>query len=73
MKGQKSVGKQVGGDHYSKYNIQVVDIIDDHNLDFYEGNILKYLLRYKDKNGVQDLYKLEHYLQMIIKKFESDE
>jgi len=67
------VGKQVGGDHYSKYNIQVVDIIDDHNLDFYEGNILKYLLRYKDKNGVQDLYKLEHYLQMIIKKFESDE
>jgi hypothetical protein len=67
------VGSQVGGDHYSKYKIQVVDIVDDHNLDFYEGNILKYLLRYKDKNGVQDLYKLEHYLQMIIKKFESDE
>ena len=64
---------QVGGDHYSKYKIQVVDIIDDHKLDFYEGNILKYLLRYKDKNGVQDLYKLEHYLQMIIKKFESNE
>lgn len=63
---------QVGGDHYSKYKIQVVDIIDDHNLDFYEGNILKYLLRYKDKNGVQDLYKLEHYLQMIIKKTEAN-
>ncbi len=63
---------QVGGNHYSKYKIQVVDIIDDHNLDFYEGNILKYLLRYKDKNGVQDLYKLEHYLQMIIKKTETN-
>ncbi len=63
---------QVGGNHYSKYKIQVVDIIDDHNLDFYEGNILKYLLRYKDKNGVQDLYKLEHYLQMIIKKTEAN-
>jgi hypothetical protein len=65
------VDSQVGGDHYSKYKIQVVDIVDDHNLDFYEGNILKYLLRYKDKNGVQDLYKLEHYLQMIIEKIES--
>ncbi|MCP4973672.1 MAG: DUF3310 domain-containing protein, partial [Prochlorococcus sp.] len=48
---------QVGGNHYSKYKIQVVDIIDDHNLNFYEGNALKYLLRYKDKNGVQDLRK----------------
>ena len=65
--------KQVGGDHYTRYKIQVVDIVDDHNLDFYEGNILKYLLRYKDKGGVQDLYKLEHYLQMIIKKIESNE
>ncbi len=73
MKGQKSVDNQVGGDHYSKYKIQVVDIIDDHNLNFYEGNALKYLLRYKDKNGVQDLQKLEHYVQMIIKRFESDE
>ncbi len=57
---------QVGGDHYNKYKIQVVDIIDEHNLNFFEGNILKYLLRYKDKNGKQDLEKCLHYLEMLI-------
>lgn len=57
--------KQVGGNHYKKYKIQVWDIIDEYNLDYYEGNILKYLLRRKE-DRVTDLKKLIHYTEKII-------
>ena len=55
---------QVGGSHYQN-KIQPFDIIDAWDLDFYEGNVLKYLLRYKYKNGSQDLEKAKHYLQKV--------
>lgn len=58
--------KQVGGDHYTMHKIQPWDIIDAYGLDFYEGNALKYLLRYKDKNGAEDLEKAIHYIERII-------
>ena len=56
---------QVGGDHYSKHNIQPIDVIREYKMDFFEGNALKYLLRYKDKNGIQDLDKAIDYIMMI--------
>ena len=59
---------QVGGNHYSKHNIQPFDIIDEYELNFYAGNVLKYLLRYKDKNKVEDLKKAQHYLSKLIEK-----
>lgn len=59
---------QVGGNHYKKHSIQPFDVIDEYDLDFYGGNVLKYLLRYKDKNGVEDLNKAQHYLAKLIEK-----
>lgn len=56
---------QIGGDHYCKHTIQPIDIIREYQMDFFEGNALKYLLRYKDKNGVQDLDKAIDYIMMI--------
>lgn len=56
---------QVGGDHYSKRKIQPIDIIREYKMDFFEGNALKYLLRYKDKGGVQDLDKCKDYIDMV--------
>lgn len=56
--------KQVGGDHYLD-KIQPWDIIDSWELNFYEGNILKYLLRKKD-NRLEDLEKLKHYVEKLI-------
>jgi len=50
--------KQIDGDHYTKRKIQPWDIIEEYNLDFFEGNALKYLLRYKDKDGLIDLEKM---------------
>lgn len=57
---------QVGGSHYQKGSIQPWDIIDAWGLDFYEGNVIKYLLRWKHKDGVEDLKKARHYLDKLI-------
>lgn len=56
--------KQIDGTHYLN-KIQPWDIIDSWGLNFYEGNILKYLLRSKD-NRVVDLKKLIHYAEKLI-------
>lgn len=62
--------QQVGGSHYIKYDIQPFDIIDCYGLNFYEGSALKYLLRHRDKGGVEDLKKARHYIEVLIKKAE---
>lgn len=56
---------QVGGEHYAAKSIQPWDIIDAHNLDFYEGNAVKYILRRKN-NHIEDLQKAIHYLEKKI-------
>tara|TARA_R110002167_G_scaffold319391_2_gene525090 strand:+ start:1121 stop:1456 length:336 start_codon:yes stop_codon:yes gene_type:complete len=57
--------RQVGGSHYKRHSIQPWDIIDEYGLGFYEGNVLKYLLRDKG-NKREDLEKAVHYLEKII-------
>lgn len=61
---------QVGGNHYSKMKIQPIDFITANELGYMEGNIIKYVCRYKSKNGVEDLKKAQHYLQMLIEQEE---
>ena len=58
--------KQVGGNHYRGKAIQPWDYIVGNKLGYLEGNIIKYVSRWKDKNGVQDLEKALHYLQKLI-------
>jgi hypothetical protein len=65
MKVGKLKNRQVNGNHYSKHKIQVWDIILEYELNFFEGNILKYLLRRKD-NRKLDLLKAQHYLEKLI-------
>ena len=62
----KSSEKQVGGKHYLKYKIQPVEFIIKNNIGFVEGNIIKYVLRFKEKGGVQDLLKAKHYIELLI-------
>jgi len=57
---------QVGGDHYKNKPIQPWDYIVSNDLGFLAGNVVKYVSRYKDKNGVQDLEKAQHYLSKLI-------
>ncbi len=54
--------KQVDGVHYKKHKMQPWDIIDEYKLNFYEGNILKYLLREKESRVI-DLKKLIQYAE----------
>jgi hypothetical protein len=57
---------QVGGDHYLKREIQPWDYTVANDLDYFQGTIVKYITRWKDKNGVEDLRKALHYLQKYI-------
>lgn len=57
--------KQIGGSHY-KMAIQPVEFIEKNNLGFCVGNCIKYLCRYKQKNGKQDLEKAKHYIDLLI-------
>jgi hypothetical protein len=62
----KSYKKQVGGSHYKKYKIQPVEFIIKNNIGFVEGNIIKYILRFKEKGGLSDLEKAKHYIELLI-------
>ena len=58
--------QQVGGAHYAVKAIQPWDYIIANDLGYLEGNIVKYVSRWKDKGGIEDLKKAQHYLQKLI-------
>ena len=58
--------EQVGGRHYVEKAIQPWDYIIANNMGYLEGNIIKYVSRYKEKGGVEDLIKAAHYLDKLI-------
>jgi hypothetical protein len=62
----KAIDKQEGGNHYKSFVIQPVDFIHKNNIPFIEGNIIKYVLRHKSKNGIEDLKKAKHYIDLLI-------
>jgi hypothetical protein len=57
---------QVGGGHYKDKAIQPIEYIHANNLGFCEGNVIKYVTRWKDKNGLNDLLKAKHYIELLI-------
>lgn len=57
---------QVAGTHYKGKAIQPWDYIVGNDLGYLEGNIVKYVSRWKDKGGVDDLRKARHYLDKLI-------
>lgn len=59
--------KQVGGNHYKNSGIQPVDYIYENELDFFEGNIIKYTTRHRKKGeGSEDIRKVIHYAELIL-------
>ena len=52
---------QEGGGHYKDHGIQPLEYTMKNNLSFCEGNVVKYISRYKSKNGIEDLAKVIHY------------
>lgn len=60
----KATETQVGGTHYKSQAYQVVEVAAEANLNFFQANILKYVGRYKDKDGIRDLKKAIHYAEL---------
>lgn len=58
--------KQVKGNHYKKLKIQPTEFIFRNDLNYLQGNIIKYICRYKDKGGKEDLEKAKHYIDLLI-------
>ena len=61
---------KINPDYYVGTRIQVSDFISEFNLNYFEGNIVKYIVRHRDKNGIEDLKKARWYLDSLIKKEE---
>ena len=59
--------------HYTQFKIQPAVFVIENGLNYCEGNIVKYVCRYKLKNGIEDLKKARHYLDMLITKVETGE
>ena len=58
--------KMISPQHYEQFEIEPVEFITQNRLNYLQGNIIKYILRYKQKNGIEDLEKAKTYLEYLI-------
>ena len=63
--------RQVGGSHYGGGAQQHWDMVVQHDLDYFQGQITKYVMRWKAKNGLQDLEKAQHFLEKYIEEIKA--
>lgn len=61
-----ALDKQVAGDHYKNLAIQPVEFIHANSIGYFEGNVIKYVSRWRQKNGIADLEKAKHYIELLI-------
>jgi hypothetical protein len=62
----KATDKQIGGKHYKEYKIQPIEFIVKNKLSFIQGCVIKYICRFENKNGIEDLEKMKHYCDLQI-------
>lgn len=62
----KALDMQVAGDHYKDMAIQPVQFIHANGIGYFEGNVIKYISRWRSKGGVADLEKAKHYIDLLI-------
>lgn len=58
--------KQIGGKHYKDFKFQPWDVVLDWELGYLDGTALKYIARWREKNGIQDIEKAIHFLEKLI-------
>ena len=70
----RTLPDNVSPQHYQQGNIQVLDFITDQKFSYLEGNIVKYICRYKTKNAIEDLHKAQYYLNELTRQvFKQDD
>ena len=57
---------QIGGTHYKNFVIEPIEFIHKNGIGFCEGNAIKYLVRWREKGGKQDLLKAKHYIDLLL-------
>ncbi len=65
----KAKDTQVGGSHYHKMPIQVFDYCEANKLSYAESAVVKYISRWRFKNGIEDLKKAKHFIELLIEKY----
>jgi len=68
-----ALNTQIDGSHYKDKGIQPIVYIHANNMGFCDGNVVKYVTRYKEKNGKKDLEKAKHYIELLIELEYPDE
>tara|TARA_R110000824_G_scaffold27706_1_gene93839 strand:+ start:331 stop:543 length:213 start_codon:yes stop_codon:yes gene_type:complete len=68
----KALDRQVAGDHYKGLAIQPVEYCHRNGLGYCESSAIKYLTRWKNKNGIADLEKAKHFIELLIEFAEAD-
>jgi hypothetical protein len=68
----RTLDKQIGGSHYTKQKIQPIQgyALIGIEKQAFMSNIIKYITRFKDKNGLQDIQKADDYLDLMRLGFE---
>ena len=61
-----ALDRQVAGSHYKDLPIQPVEYIHANAMGYLEGNVVKYVSRWRKKNGIADLEKAKHYIELLI-------
>ena len=58
--------EQIGGQHYKDMAIQPAEFITKNGIGYIEGSVIKYVCRWRKKNGIEDLKKAKHFLELLI-------
>lgn len=69
---RETMKDNINPSHYKQGNIEVIDFILDQKLNYLEGNVIKYISRYKYKNGVEDLNKARWYLDLLTEEYSNE-
>lgn len=63
---ESALATQEGGNHYKQLKIQPVEYIHANNIGYFEGCVIKYVTRWRNKNGLEDLRKARHFIDLLI-------
>ncbi len=66
LKQKSATDTQIGGNHYTKLAIQPMRYSMENRLDALQHTVIKYVTRFRDKNGIEDLEKAKHCIDMLI-------
>lgn len=66
LKASSALDVQIGGSHYKGMKIQPAEFIHANGIGYFEGAVIKYVSRWRAKNGIEDLKKAQHYIALLV-------